>query len=211
VHFALLRDGQYFSLQDIRLSGYLVHPGTSSYDDNRDRMWLEKRGSRFYAYNLAIGTVEGDNTIDYRYNGMWYSPDNDGHGLNVAITEFPGEPASRKSVFVAFYTYDDDGNANFYTGNIDFERWRSDETQVIDMLQTSGGDFSKLAPIDFNNPGDAVPAGQLEIGFRDCNSAVVGFELDERSSGQPVEHVVELIKLIGVPQHVCEAMSLPLP
>jgi LasA protease len=211
LHFALLRNGQYFSLQDVRLSGYRVQPGSSSYDSSHDRMWLEKRGVVYYAYQFGIGTVEGDNTIDYRYNGMWYSLDSNGHGLNVEITEFPGEPASRKSVFVVIYTYDDNGNANFYAGNADFERWRSDETLVIDMLQTAGGDFSNLASIDFDDPGEVRVAGQLEIGFRDCNNAVIGFELEERSSGQPVDHLVELVKLIGVPQHVCEAASLPLP
>lgn len=211
VHFALLKDGQYHSLQDIELSGYRVHPGTSSYDSARDRMWMEKRGELYFAYDLPIGTQQGDNTIDYRYNGMWFSPDSNGHGLNVEITEFPGEEPSRKSVFVVLYTYDDTGLANFYVGNADFTRWRSDENILIDMLQTAGGDFSNLAAIDFNDPAQVKSVGRAEIGFENCNRALLHIDLDERSSGQPVEHSIELVKVIGVPEHVCEAASLPLP
>jgi len=210
VHFALLQNGQYHSLQDIELSEYQVHPGESSYDSSIN-MWLDKRGERYFAFSGRIGIQEGDNTIDYRYNGMWYSPENNGHGLNVEITEFPAVPDSRKSVFLVIYTYDDSGLANFYVGNEDYARWRSDETLVIDMLQTAGGDFSNLAAIDFNDPDQVKPAGQVEIGFLDCNHASIQLDLDERNSGQPVTHSLELVKLIGVPEHVCNAASLPLP
>jgi hypothetical protein len=211
LHFALLRDGGYYSLQDIALSGYIIHPGTSSYDTDHSRMWLEKRGTRYYAFALTIAQEEGDNIIDYRYNGMWYSPDNNGHGLNIEITEFADNGGTRKTVFIVMYTYDDEGQANFYVGNRDFDRWRSDVSLVVDMLQTSGGDFSTLAPIDFDDPGDVAPAGQAELQFLNCNEALIYLDLDERSSGQPVEHSISLIKLIGVPEHVCEAASLGLP
>ena len=211
LHFALLKDGSYFSLQDIELSGYSVHPGNSSYDQARDRMWLEKRDNRYYAFNQAIRIEEGDNTIDYRYNGMWYSPQSNGHGLNVEITEFPGEESSRKSVFIVIYTYDDNGLANFYVGNVDYARWRSDESMLIDMLQTSGGDFANLAAIDFNDPDQVKVAGTARVEFIDCNRAILAFDLDERSSAQPTQHAVELFKLIGVPEHVCQAASIPLP
>jgi murein DD-endopeptidase MepM/ murein hydrolase activator NlpD len=211
VHFALQKDGLYFSLQDVALSGYLVHPGESSYDSSQDHMWLEKRGERYYAYGPGIAQQEGDNTIDYRYNGMWYSPAHDGHGLNVEITEFAGKDGPRKTVFVVMYTYDDAGEANFYVGNRDYDRWRSDESMIIDMLQTSGGNFSDLAPVDFQSPSDVTPAGQLEIRFFDCGLAEVNLELDERVTGQPSLHNISLIKLIGVPDHVCAEASLPLP
>ena len=211
LHFALLKDGQYTALQNAALSGYLVHSGEYSYDSSPDRMWLEKRAVRFHAFDQAIAQEAGDNVIDYRYNGMWYAPGHDGHGLNVEITEYADGGAPRKAVFVAMYTYDDDGVANFYAGNRDFERWRSDEGMVIDMLQTSGGDFSDLSPIDFANAEYVKPAGQLELRFSNCANAEVSLDLDERSTGQPVRHVINLVKLIGVPDHVCAAASLPLP
>jgi LasA protease len=211
LHFALLKDGQYAALQNAALSGYLIHSGEYSYDSSPDRMWLEKRAVRFHAFDQTIAQGAGDNIIDYRYNGMWYAPGHDGHGLNVEITEYADGGAARKAVFVAMYTYDDDGVANFYAGNRDYERWRSDEGMVIDMLQTSGGDFSDLSPIDFADPEYVKPAGQLELRFSDCAKAEVSLDLDERSTGQPVRLVIDLVKLIGVPDHVCAAASLPLP
>jgi len=211
IHFALQKDGVYTSLQDIALSGYLVHPGENSYDLSHERMWLEKRSERYYAFGPSIAQQEGDNTIDYRYNGMWYSPEHDGHGLNVEITEFAGEGEPRKTVFVVMYTYDDSGDANFYAGNRDFERWRSDESLVIDLLQTSGGNFSDLSAIDFADPANASPAGELEIRFLDCANAEVNLDLVERVTSWPIQHSLGLVKLIGVPDHVCTAASLPLP
>jgi murein DD-endopeptidase MepM/ murein hydrolase activator NlpD len=210
LHFALLKDGQYFSLQDIALSGYLVHPGDSSYDSSSARMWLEKRDVRYFAQQAPISQEEGDNTIDYRYNGMWFSPDHNGHGLNFEITESPQEGGSRKTIFIVMYTYDDDGLANFYVGNRDFERWRSDESMVVDMIQTAGGDFSSLQPVDFDDPEDVKPAGQIEVRFFDCTNAQTEIDLDERSSGQSVDWTLDLVKIIGVPDHVCDAASLPL-
>jgi LasA protease len=211
LHFALLRDAQYASLADVALSGYLIHPGTASYDSHPDRMWLEKRAERYYAYNHAVFGEEGDNIIDYRYNGMWYSPGHDGHGMNVEITEMPQGGGSRKTAFVVIYTYDDAGQANFYVGNRDFERWRSDETMVIELLQTAGGDFANLLPIDFDDPDQVMPAGDIELRFYDCGTAQAELMLDERSSSQPAGHSLALVKLIGVPGHVCAAASLPLP
>ena len=90
-------------------------------------------------------------------------------------------------------------------------RWRSDEGMVIDMLQTSGGDFSTLRPIDFDDPDSVTPAGQVEVGFLDCTKAWINLDLDERTTGQALEQSIELVKLIGVPEHVCEAASIPLP
>ncbi len=212
LHFALLKDGIYHRLDGIALSGYQVHPGKFSYDSSPAAMWLEKRGQRYFAFSDTVRTEPGDNAIDYRYNGMWYSPDHSGHGLNVSITETPDEASgSRKTLFAVLFTYDDDGRANFYVGNRDFERWRSDEQMTVTLLQTAGGDFTLLSPIDFNRPGDAEIAGELILRFDGCIDAEAEITLDERVSGQPVSHTIRLTKLIGVPDFVCAAASQPLP
>ena len=210
VHFALLQAGQYTSLDGVELSGYAVHPGTSSYDSSQARMWLEKRDEKHFAYGAAIATEPGDNTIDYRYNGMWFSPQHSGHGLNIELDEFPLDDGSRKTVFVVMYTYDDNGLANFYVGNRDYDRWRSDESMMIEMLQTSGGDWSNLSAIDFEDPSQVRPAGEVELRFRDCGNAEITVDLDERSTGMATAHYLELVKLIGVPAHVCAEASQPL-
>jgi hypothetical protein len=211
LHFSLLRDGRYTSIADLVLSGYRVHPGEESYDSSPERMWLEKRELRYFAYGSAVGQEPGDNTIDYRYNGMWYTPEHSGHGLNIELTELPAGDGTRKVVFVVLYTYDDGGEANFYVGNRDFDRWRSDESMTIELLQTAGGDLTNLSPIDFMNPDHVKPVGGVELLFRDCNTVSVKLQLQERTSGQPAYHLLELDRLIGVPPHVCMAASLPLP
>ncbi|MET1256176.1 pre-peptidase C-terminal domain-containing protein [Aliikangiella maris] len=40
-HFSLKRNGSFVSLQDVRLSGFRVNVGTSNYDTNCNRFWLE--------------------------------------------------------------------------------------------------------------------------------------------------------------------------
>ncbi|MNT90859.1 Protease LasA precursor [compost metagenome] len=40
LHFSLLRNGVYQSLQGVRLSSYGINVGTSNYDDNCNRFWL---------------------------------------------------------------------------------------------------------------------------------------------------------------------------
>ena len=44
VHFSLKKDAQYFHLDGVALSGYVVHTGNDSYDGNCDRFWLKKEG-----------------------------------------------------------------------------------------------------------------------------------------------------------------------
>lgn len=210
LHFALLLDNQYTDLAEHSLSGYGVHPGEASYDAAPDRMWLEKRDVRYYAFDLPIGQEVGDNTIDYRYNGMWFTPEHDGHGVNIEISEFPDGQGTRNSVFVVVFTYDDAGEANFYVGAEEFERWRSDEAVQVELLQTSGGNLSQLVPIDFDDPNQVAPAGHAELRFFGCDSATADLTMVERESGQLVTHTLELVKLIGVPQHACAAASLPL-
>lgn len=211
LHYTLRKDGQFASLHDVAFSGYLVHPGQFSYDNNRNNMWLEKWGTRHFAFGAQIASHVGDNLIDYRYNGMWYSAEHNGHGFNIGVSEFPDGEMSRKAVFVVLYTYDDNGLANFYVGNRNFDRWRSDETLNLEMLQTQGGNFSDLQSIDFNDPEMVRVVGDLDLWFRNCSEAQVSFRLEERDSGLEVEQFVEVVKLLGVPDHVCNAESSSLP
>lgn len=210
LHFALTHDNQYTEIGNHAFSGYLVHPGEYSYDARASHMWLEKRGEKYFGYARKIAHETGDSIIDYRYNGMWYTPEHDGHGVNIEISEFTDGEGSRKSVFVIVYTYDDDREANFYVGASEFERWRSDETMSINMLQTSGGNLADLLPIDFDDPGQATPAGSVQVRFFDCGQAQVDLMLIDRVSGQVAHQPLQLTRLIGVPDHACNAASLPL-
>ena len=208
VHFTLIHDGELASLSGIKLSQWDVHPGTVSYDSSPSRMWLIKNGEKKFAYQNTIKHISGDNEIDYRYNGMYSAQEINGHGINVSITQFESQDTIRNVVFVAFYSYDDNGNANFYAGNLDFDNWRVDESKTINMIQTSGGDFSNLSVVDFEN--DVVDAGTMQLYFVSCSELEVNFSLIEPISGLVVTKQLNLSKIIGVPNHVCQAPSLPI-
>jgi LasA protease len=54
VHFTLIQDGFFSALDGATLGTYLVHSGQFDYDDREDFMWLERNGTRYYAYQHAI-------------------------------------------------------------------------------------------------------------------------------------------------------------
>jgi len=54
VHFSLLNNGIYASLLGVELSGYTVHPGRHSYDSNHSYMWIERNGTKYYAYSDTL-------------------------------------------------------------------------------------------------------------------------------------------------------------
>jgi hypothetical protein len=208
VHFTLFHDGELAPLSNIKLSKWGIHPGTVSYDASHDSMWLIKEGTKKYAYDNNIEHLIGDNEIDYRYNGMYSSQEINGHGINISITQIESQDTIRNVVFAAFYTYDDNGNTNFYAGNLDFDNWRIDETKTINMIQTSGGDFTNLSVVDFDN--DVANAGTLQLHFVNCSDIEVNFSLIEPVTGLVVNKQLNLSKIIGVPNHVCQAPSLPI-
>lgn len=208
VHFALVKDGERYALHDVELSKWKIHPGTSSYDYSTQRMWLIKNGVKKYAFQNTVSHLNGDNEIDYRYTGIFSSPEISGHGINVVITQRPIDNSEevRNIVLVAFYTYDDNGNANFYVGNIDFDNWRIDEYKTIPLLQTSGGNFINLQTIDFEN--DVIEAGNMSIHYTNCSQIEVSFSLTEPVNNEVVSHELVLTKSVGIPEHVCEAPSI---
>lgn len=60
-HFSLKRHGSYASLNGVKLSGYTVHTGSSNYDDNCNRFWLESaNGGKNCAGNLLHNPGVGD-------------------------------------------------------------------------------------------------------------------------------------------------------
>ncbi|WP_026309340.1 M23 family metallopeptidase [Kangiella aquimarina] len=65
LHFSLKKDGQFYHLNGIKLSGYEVRTGRSSYDSNCGYFWLSRNGYKYCAwtniYNYGIadsGTPE---------------------------------------------------------------------------------------------------------------------------------------------------------
>ncbi len=206
VHFALVKDGSRHSLSEQALSNWTMHPGMNSYDSLPTRMWLEKNGVKLFAFENTLKHLSGDNEIDYRYSGLYTSAAIDGHGVEVVISKFVNTDSNLNIVFTTLYTYDDNGNTNYYAGSTDFDNWRIDETKIINLKQNSGGDFTNLTPVDRDN--DVLEAGTIELHFINCSTLEVYFSLIEPTSNEIVEKNLVLSKIIGTPDYVCEAPSL---
>ncbi|MCP4408452.1 MAG: M23 family metallopeptidase, partial [Gammaproteobacteria bacterium] len=54
VHFSLLENGVYSSLSGVDLSGYVVHPGRWSYDNDPAYMWVERSGTKYYVFSDTL-------------------------------------------------------------------------------------------------------------------------------------------------------------
>ncbi len=208
VHFALVKDGARYALNNNKLSLWNVHAGRVSYDSDPTYMWLQRDRIKIHAYSGTINHKNGDNIIDYRYSGIYSASSINGHGLNIIIShkKDPDTQIIRNILFLTFYTYDDNGNANYYVGNRDFEQWRTDESKTLDLLQTSGGNFNQLQAIDFAT--DAVIAGSMTLQFIDCNHVAINFSLNEPTTGQTIVKDLLLTKALGLPDSVCNATSL---
>ncbi len=70
VHFSLKKDAQYFDLDGVALSGYVVSTGNDSYDSDCNRFWLKKEGEAkkcawSQVYNDGVGgPIEDPETLE---------------------------------------------------------------------------------------------------------------------------------------------------
>ena len=76
LHFSLKRNGQFYHLNGIKLSGYTVDTGRDSYDGNCNYFWLERGGQKYCAwsniYNYGVSGNPpggGDTYTGYLNNG----------------------------------------------------------------------------------------------------------------------------------------------
>lgn len=54
LHFSLLKNGAYHSLNNVSLSNYVVSTGRYSYDNNCSYFYYNKNGSRVCAWNAML-------------------------------------------------------------------------------------------------------------------------------------------------------------
>ncbi len=202
VHFALGLDDERVSISLQTFNDYRVHPGRYSYDIDFNYMWINEGQRRLQAWVDPLSRLRQSTLIDYHVNGMWYSPALAGHGLSLAVQ--PAE-SGQLAVFVVVYTYDDDGQANFYSGNVVADQWAFGDALSLPMYQSANGGFSVPSSIDFDNPADFATAGTANLTLVDCGSGQLELQLSERVDGQLVVHDWPLTKLIGVPVEQCEA------
>ncbi|WP_051311809.1 pre-peptidase C-terminal domain-containing protein [Zooshikella ganghwensis] len=73
-HFSLKKDGRFYHLNDVKLSGFKVHTGRDSYDSNCNYFWLEKNNNKYCAWNKLTnpgvpGGPDPDDDIELK-NGI---------------------------------------------------------------------------------------------------------------------------------------------
>lgn len=84
LHFSMKKDGQFYHLNGMRLSGYQVRTGRDSYDSNCGYFWLSRNGYKYCAwtniYNYGVTSAEppqeGDTYSGYlSHRGYQVQPD----------------------------------------------------------------------------------------------------------------------------------------
>ncbi|MGI0117584.1 pre-peptidase C-terminal domain-containing protein [Zooshikella sp. RANM57] len=73
-HFSLKKDGRFYHLNDVKLSGFKVHTGRDSYDSNCNYFWLEKNNNKYCAWNKLTnpgvpGEPDPDDDVELK-NGI---------------------------------------------------------------------------------------------------------------------------------------------
>ncbi|MBU2711965.1 M23 family metallopeptidase [Zooshikella harenae] len=63
-HFSLKLQGRYVHLNDVSLSGYKIHTGRSSYDNNCSFFWLTKEGDKHCSGRIYNPGVDSNNDPD---------------------------------------------------------------------------------------------------------------------------------------------------
>ncbi len=103
-------------------------------------------------------------------SGTWWNPERDGEGQFIAFEQV-GE---RQVAILAYFTYDDEGQARWLMGNVDFES--PSTVLTIPMLSARGPRFS----IGFDpDEVQTEPAGTVHLSFVDCGRMNFRYESDE--------------------------------
>ena len=95
--------------------------------------------------------------IKSHHSGLWFNPEQDGHGLNVLVLD-----DNRMIIF--WYTYDNEGNQVWLLGSGGFE----DGLATLSVISTSNA----LFPPNFSAEDvETTEWGSFEIEFEGCNQA----------------------------------------
>jgi len=107
-----------------------------------------------------------------RYSGNWQVEGSADQGILLSISELPD---GRLVAFMAWFTFDSDGQATWFTGNNFFEA--GDNSVGFDLVTVDGGSF--------NQPGDAdrESVGTATLSVIDCAGLELEFDLVEPGLG----------------------------
>ncbi len=196
LHFTLLRDGRYVSIDGLQLGQHRIKAGRHSYDNNHQFSWIDRGDQRLFAVNDALVHQATFNTeVDLTFDGLWFPPQLPGHGMSLMVRDAADDTGT--DVAVVLYTYDDGGQANFYAGSSRVQSWNLGASISLPLFQSAGGGFSAMRAIDFDNAAEFTQAGEVELSFDDCANGQLSLQLTERSSGQPVAQQWQISRLLG--------------
>jgi hypothetical protein len=101
--------------------------------------------------------LEEITAIKNHHSGLWYNPEQDGHGLNILVLE-------NNRIIIYWYTYDNDGNQIWLLGSGGFENGLA----TLSVISTQNA----LFPPNFD-AADVQSSnwGSFEIKFEGCNQA----------------------------------------
>lgn len=114
--------------------------------------------------------------------GTWWDPARDGEGQFISFERL----GDRLVAIVAYFTYDDQGNAEWLFGSADYAQ--GDTRLVIPMVRGSGGRFGVgFRPRDV----DTEPAGTVTLDYVSCN------RMDFAYAGGGKDFALEIVRLVG--------------
>ncbi len=95
--------------------------------------------------------------IKNHHSGLWYNPEQDGHGLNIIVLD-------NNRMIIYWYTYDNDGNQIWLLGSGSFENGLA----TLSVISTNNA----LFPPNFDaDDVEVTEWGIFEIEFEGCNLA----------------------------------------
>lgn len=126
-------------------------------------------------------------------DGAWYEPGTPGQGFFFDVFTGAG---GEQSIFISWFTYGDAtaSGQRWLTGQGSFEGSRAS----LELHETTGGSFNDPRPVE------TVRAGTMTIDFTDCETAVLGYMLDD--AGQEGE--IGIIRAVPGGESLCEELSV---
>ena len=107
-----------------------------------------------------------------RHSGNWQVAGSADQGILLSISELAD---GRLVAFMAWFTFDDDGQASWFTGNNFFEA--GDNSVEFELVAVDGGSFNQAGDANRENVGSAT------LSVADCAELELAFDLSGRGLG----------------------------
>lgn len=129
-------------------------------------------------FGFTPAGMDGGMAINKGHAGAWLNPETAGQGVFVGVFDQGGDQPP--GVFAAWFTFDSGDGATKFAG--EGQRWfvgqgavSTDDpsTAEVTLFQTTGGSFNQ--PFPDQPPSERV--GSMTLGFEDCSSGSLSFEL----------------------------------